>query len=143
MNFYLNSIKPTPEPPVWSIFSACRGHVMGLCSPQICVLLLLFAMQPPTFGALAIQTGRQRIPVGHSDANQATRDSENVEAPAPARPTVTKAQVMQQADELLSLAQEVHKGAEQATQGLLDHKMKEKLKRVEKLSKKLRDELGL
>jgi hypothetical protein len=44
---------------------------------------------------------------------------------------------------LLSLAQQVHSDTERATQGVVSKDLKDKLKRIEKLSKRLRDELSL
>jgi hypothetical protein len=81
------------------------------------------------------------MPPGHTAANRATRNAENVEAPAPPAQTVTAAQLLQQADEMLSLAQQVRADTERATQGVLAKDLKDKLKRIEKLSRKLRDEL--
>ncbi|MGC2112832.1 MAG: hypothetical protein WA655_25155 [Candidatus Korobacteraceae bacterium] len=81
------------------------------------------------------------IPPGHTAANRATRQAENVEAPAPPVQNVTARQVLQQADELVSLAQQVRVDSERATQGLLAKDLKDKLKRIEKLSKQLRGEL--
>jgi len=81
------------------------------------------------------------IPPGHSAANRATRNAENVEPPAPPGQNVSAAQVLQQADEMLSLAQQVRADAERATQGVLAKDLKDKLKRIEKLSRKMRDEL--
>ena len=86
------------------------------------------------------QTGTP-IPPGHTAANRATRNSENVEPPALPAQNVTAAQVVQQANELASLAQQVRVDAEQATKGLLAKDLKDKLKRIEKLSKRLREEL--
>ena len=85
--------------------------------------------------------GGTPIPPGHTAANRATRNAENVEPPAPPVQSVTAAQVLQQADELLSLAQQVRADTERATQGLLAKDLKDKLKRIEKLSKRLREEL--
>ena len=81
------------------------------------------------------------VPPGHTAANRATRQAENVEPPAPLVQNVTAAQVLQQANDLLSLAQQVHADTEQATKGLLAKDLKDKLKRIEKLSKQLRQEL--
>jgi hypothetical protein len=83
------------------------------------------------------------IPPGHTAANQATRNAENVEPPAaPVQNNVTATQVLQQADELVSLAQQVRVQTEHATQGLLAKDLKDKLKRIEKLSKRMREELA-
>jgi hypothetical protein len=49
--------------------------------------------------------------------------------------------VLHQADELASLAQQVRADTEQATKGLLAKDLKDKLKRIERLSKQLRQEL--
>jgi len=81
------------------------------------------------------------IPPGHTAANRATRNAENVEAPATPVQNVTAAQVLQQADELATLAQQVRADTELATHGLLAKDLKDKLKRIEKLSKRLREEL--
>lgn len=78
---------------------------------------------------------------GHAAANRATRQAENVEAPVSPSQNITAKQVLQQADELVSLAQQVRAGTEHATQGLLAKDLKDKLKRIEKLSKQLREEL--
>lgn len=82
------------------------------------------------------------IPPGHTAANRATQRAENVEAPV-AQPAqnITVKQVLQQADELVSLAQQVRADTEHATQGLLAKDLKDKLKRIEKVSKQLREEL--
>ena len=88
-----------------------------------------------------VVANRNPIPPGHTAANRATRQAENVEAPAPPAKNITSAQVLQQADELVALAQKVHADTEQATRGLLANDLKQKLKRIEKLSKQLREEL--
>jgi len=81
------------------------------------------------------------IPPGHTAANRATRNAENVEPPATPVQNVAVAQVLQQANELATLAQQVRADTELATQGLLAKDLKDKLKRIEKLSKRLREEL--
>jgi hypothetical protein len=91
-------------------------------------------------GTASSQTGTT-IPPGHTAANRATRQAENVETPAPPAQNITAKQVLQQADELVSLAQQVRADTEHATQGLLAKDLKDKLKRIEKLSKQLRKEL--
>jgi peptide subunit release factor 1 (eRF1) len=85
----------------------------------------------------------QPVPPGHTAANNATRQSENVEPPAPVKRTISAADLQKQADELLSLAQQIHTGTQRASEGLVDKDLKDKLRRMEKLSKKLREELGL
>lgn len=89
---------------------------------------------------MSSQTGTP-IPRGHTAANRATREAENVEPPAPPVQNITAAQVLQQADDLVALAQQVRADTERATQGLLAKDLNDKLKRIEKLSKQLRQEL--
>jgi len=106
----------------------------------VCVFVLtLCTMLVPEI-ALPQMSGHP-VPPGHVAANQATRNSENVEAPVPLRQNVSAAKVIEQADELLSLAQTVHADTQQATQGLLAKDLKDRLRRIEKLSRQLRDEL--
>ncbi|MGB8772348.1 MAG: hypothetical protein WCC92_22250 [Candidatus Korobacteraceae bacterium] len=112
-----------------------RRHLL-----RTCPFLLTIAAMLCLPGSVSSQTGTP-IPPGHTAANRATRQAENVEAPAPPAKNVTAAQVLQQADELASLAQQVRADSEQATQGLLAKDLKDKLKRIEKLSKQLRQEL--
>lgn len=106
--------------------------------------LFLLAVAPTLFvpERASSQTGTP-IPPGHTAANKATRNAENVEPPAPPVQTVTAAKVVQQADQLLSLAQQVRADAERATQGVLAKDLNSKLKRIEKLSKELRTDLTL
>lgn len=106
------------------------------------VLSLLVIIALPSTAAFA-QSGQQPIPAGRTAANNATRQAENVEPPAAVGHTTSAAELEKQADELLSLAQQVHTDTQRASQGVLDKDLKDKLKRIEKLSKKLRDELGL
>ncbi len=83
------------------------------------------------------------IPPGIRAADKAQEKSDRgIEPPAgPVQPKLSSAEVLQQADELLALAQQVHSDTAQATQGLLAKDLKDKLKRLEKLSKRLREEL--
>jgi len=81
------------------------------------------------------------MPPGHVEANDATRQAEKVESPTNNARTVSAKDVLQQADELVSLAQQVRVDTLHATQGLLAKDLNDKLKRIEKLSKKLREEL--
>ncbi len=108
-------------------------------SLRICFCILGFVVTLMSGRALT-QTAMP-IPPGHIAANRATQNAENVEAPAAGVHNVTAAQVLHQADELATLAQQVRLDAEQAMQGLLDKDFKDKLKRIEKLSKSLREEL--
>ena len=104
-------------------------------------LLLIVALHLPSTAAPAQAV--QPIPAGRTAANNATRQAEKVEPPAPVHATPSAIELQKQADELLSLAQQVHADTQRAAQGLIDKDLKDKLKRIEKLSKKLRDELLL
>ena len=109
---------------------------------QILPLLLIVTLQLTSIAASAQAV--QPLPRGRTEANNATRQAENgVEPPAPVSHTVSAAELQKQADELVSLAQQVHTDTQRASQGVLDKDLKAKLKRIEKLSKQLRDELGL
>jgi len=107
------------------------------------LLLIVLAITAALLPTKAPAQAGRPLPAGQAAANDATRQSEQVEPPVAARPTVSAADVQKQADELLSLAQQVHIGTQRAAEGLLDKDLKDKLKRIEKLSKKLRDELAL
>ncbi len=112
---------------------------MTTCSLRKCPFILTMATLCLAVTAWSQTSGM--IPPGHTAANRATRQAENVEPPAPPDKNVTAAQVLQQADELVSLAQQVRVDTEHATQGLLAKDLKGKLKRIEKISKQLRQEL--
>ena len=102
-----------------------------------CVLLIVLA-----FSSLAYaQTGRP-IPPGIRAADRAQQQADqNIEPPLSFPQKLNAADVTKQADDLLALAQQVHMDAIQATHGLMAKDLKDKLKRMEKLSKRLRDEL--
>ena len=90
-----------------------------------------------------IAYGQIPIPPGVRAADKAQeRANQNIEPPQqPAQQKLNSAQLLQQADELLALAQQVHVDTKQATQGMLAKDLKDKLKRIEKLSRHLREEL--
>jgi hypothetical protein len=82
------------------------------------------------------------IPPGIRAADKAQqRADQTIEPPQPPAQKLNLGDVNKQADELLALAQQVHADTMQATQVLLAKDLKEKLKRMEKLSKRLREEL--
>jgi hypothetical protein len=108
---------------------------------RVCPFVLTITAMLGLSGSAWSQTATP-IPPGHTAANKATRNAENVEPPAPpVQNNVTATQILQEADELVSLAQQVRVETEHATQGLLAKDLKDKLKRIEKLSKRLREEL--
>lgn len=67
--------------------------------------------------------------------------------PSPDPPMVSRnpdpAQLQREADELAALAATLPADVERASHGVLAKDLKDKLKRIEKLSKRLRSELGL
>ena len=117
---------------------------MAACSLRLPLLLLILitTCQPPSRALL--QSGATPIPPGRRAANDATRQAQQqIEPPAQVAHNVTAKEVLQQADELLSLAQQVRTDTQRATQGVIAKDLKDKLKRIEKLSRHLRDELAL
>jgi hypothetical protein len=92
-------------------------------------------------GSLTAQ-GHTPIPPGIRAADKAEQNSErSIPPPDPPLPKIDSRELLQQADELLTLAQQVHVDTKQATEGLLAKDLRDKLKRIEKLSKHLREEL--
>lgn len=111
--------------------SQASGTVIALAILALCLLQSGVTQMRP-------------IPPGIRAADQAQQKSDqNLEPPsAPVVKRPTAAQLMQQADELLALAQQVQVSTQHvAQQGTLDKDLHEKLKRMEKLSKQLRNEL--
>lgn len=107
------------------------------------VLLLTTIGLLLALSSAATQSGATATPPGIRAADKAEDTmQQGIEPPVAAPRKPSNAELMQQADELLSLAQQVHSDTQQATQGLIAKDSKDKLKRVEKLSKKLRDELA-
>lgn len=82
------------------------------------------------------------IPPGIRAADKAEQNGERSIPPPTTPPArIDSADLLQQADELLALAQQVHADTKQATRGLLAKDLKDKLKQIERLSKHLREEL--
>ena len=102
---------------------------------------LVLSMLSLLLPAIAASQSSRPMPPGHVEANDATRQAEKVESPTNNARTVSAKDVLQQADELVSLAQQVRVDTLHATQNMVAKDLKDKLKRIEKLSKKLREEL--
>ena len=102
---------------------------------------LVLSMLSLLLPAIAASQSSRPMPPGHVEANDATRQAEKVESPTNTARTVSAKDVLQQADELVSLAQQVRVDTLHATQNMVAKDLKDKLKRIEKLSKKLREEL--
>jgi hypothetical protein len=81
-------------------------------------------------------------PDGQLQAAQAERESEkSVPPPIQERRSVDFAKVKGDADELLILSQSIHSGIDNVGKGMLQKDLSDKLKQMEKLSKRLRGEL--
>jgi hypothetical protein len=102
-------------------------------------LLVLLSLAPNNTAAQA-----RPIPPGVRAADHAEEQSQQqLEPPSgPVSVKLSAAELLQQSDELLALSQQVHADVKSATQGLLAKDLKDKLKRMEKLSKRLREELS-
>jgi hypothetical protein len=81
-------------------------------------------------------------PDGQLQAARAERESENsIPPPIQQRHSVDFAKVKGDADELLILSQSIHSGVDNVGKGMLPKDLIDKLKQMEKLSKRLRGEL--
>ncbi len=102
---------------------------LRLCSLAVILLLLAPAAVP-----------QRPHPPGLDDPS---KNVPPLEAPMNKIPVATVAQLHHDAEELLQLSQSVSAGIDQTGKGVLPKDLPEKLKRIEKLSKKLRNELAL
>jgi hypothetical protein len=104
--------------------------------------ILLFALL--LSASLAWAQGAARN--GNSGQRQADRAEDQFEktVPPPTRQqsSVDFAKVKSDADELVILSQSIHSGIDDVGKGLLPKDLIEKLKQMEKLSKRLRNELA-
>lgn len=101
---------------------------MKILTGLICILLLLYCCLAQT-------------PRGHYNPTPQDRDTNPDRILATQR--VDPVQVKKDADELAQLANAVPAEVTQAANGLVSKDLKDKLKRIEKLSKRLRSELLL
>jgi len=82
------------------------------------------------------------IPPGIRQADRTEAQTQNnIPPPASPRATVDYAQLKRDADELAALAQSVPADVDQTGKGVLPKDLAEKLKRIEKLAKQLRNRL--
>jgi hypothetical protein len=101
--------------------------------------ILLFAL---LLSASAAFAQGPTPPDGRLQADRAEREFEkSVPPPIHQRTSVDFAKVKSDADELLTLSQSVHSGVDNVGKGLLPKDLIDKLKQMEKLSKRLRSEL--
>jgi hypothetical protein len=82
------------------------------------------------------------VPPGIRQADQADAQSQkDMPPPLNQRATVDPAKLRHDADELAALAQSIPPEVDQTTKGILPKDLSEKLKRIEKLAKQLRNQL--
>jgi hypothetical protein len=95
------------------------------------------------FCAPALFGQSRPIPPGIRQADQVDAQSQrNLPPPSNERTTVDLAKLKHDADELAALAQMVPPEIDQTTKGVLPKDLSEKLKRIEKLAKQLRNQLN-
>ena len=105
--------------------------------PRLVVCIFLF-LGLPAFGQ-----GSRPVPAGMRQAQQLEMETEKELAPAkPSRGAIKPEKLRDEADELVNLAAWVRTGVNNANKGLLDKDVLQKLKQLEKLSKRLREDLN-
>ncbi len=103
------------------------------------ISILLFAL---LLSASAAYAQGPIPPDGRLQADQAEREFEkSIPPPIHQRPTMDFAKVKGDADELVILSQSIHSGIDNVGKGMLPKDLIDKLKQMEKLSKRLRNEL--
>ena len=104
------------------------------------ISILLFALLLSASAVFA----QGPIPLdGQLQADRAEREFEkSVPPPIHQRPSVDFARVKSDADELLILSQSIHSRIDDVGKGMLPKDLIDKLKQMEKLSKRLRNELA-
>jgi hypothetical protein len=81
-------------------------------------------------------------PTGQRQADRAEDQfQKNVPPPVQQKSSVDLAKLKSDADELIVLSQSIHSGVDDVQKGMLPKDLIEKLKQIEKLSKRLRSEL--
>lgn len=105
-----------------------------------CTALLLAIMQLP--GQNPPWTPNPNAPPRPPEVEHHLPGDEPPQPGQPAKPPkIDQAQAKHDADELVKLAGEIPPAVEQANKGVLSKDLNERLKRIEKLSKRLRREL--
>ena len=105
-----------------------RSTAVGLLG--VCLLLVVLAVA---------QTGSHRMP---TPPEALDRESQQKESPQSPSRHIDYAQVQREAEELARIAQTIPADTASARKGILPKDVLEKLKQIEKLSKKLRTELN-
>lgn len=105
---------------------------MKLCISVVCIVL----WSSPGYGQKPGNPGLRQ-------ADQAEAQSQrNIPPPLTQHPTLDLGKLKRDADELAALAQSVPPEVDQTTKGILPKDLSEKLKRIEKLAKQLRSQIG-
>jgi len=102
----------------------------------LALLCLVFVLSVPA-------QAQRPIPPGVRQADQTEEQTQkNIPPPASPHATVDYAKLKHDADELASLAQSIPPAVDQTTQGVLPQDLAERLKRIEKLAKRLRSQIS-
>lgn len=100
--------------------------------------ILLFAILFSVLFAVA----QRRGPTGQRQADQAEDQfQKNVPPPVYQQSSVDLAKLKSDSDEMMVLSQSIHSGIDKVQKGMFPKDLIEKLKQMEKLSKRLRNEL--
>ena len=95
------------------------------------------------FGLLCSAQSSRPVPAGMRHAQELEQQNERDFPPQDAsRRSLSIAELNTEADQLAKLAASVPQGVQKAGKGMLEKDLLEKLKRIEKLSKHLRNELN-
>lgn len=106
---------------------------------------LHFLLAALFLSALSASAGAQSAPVrpGIRQANQVERQTEkNITPPVTAPTRIDLAKVAQEADELAKIAQTIPPDVAGVQEGMLTKDVLQKLKQIERLSKRLRTDLN-
>jgi len=100
------------------------------------VLLLVLLLAPVS----PVSAQSNRVPVGIREANKA-QDQFDKSIPPPREQVAKPPNLQHDADELAALADSIPPGVTQLAKGLRSRDLEQRLKRIEKLSKRLRSSL--
>lgn len=105
---------------------------MKITPLRVLVVLLLLG--------ICIGQSSRPVPAGMRHAQELEAQNEN-EAPSPARHSVDRVALQNQANQLADLAASMPQAVQSANKGLLEKDLVQRLKRIEKLAKQLRTQL--
>ena len=110
---------------------------------QLSHVALLFPLTLLLLNTVHPQEARP-IPPGIRQADKAAEQAErNIPPPAARRATLDSGKLKREADELAALAQSVPRDVDQTSKGALPKDLGEKLRKIEKIAKQLRNGLSL